>query len=82
MKLVEIILYFIGMTIYCLYLTKITVYYVYYNDDGVQIPGLLVKRPFLHLTFIPFERGCGFSKQSIYRCNKHLITPMEDLKDE
>ena len=81
MDFIKILLFFIGMTLYCRYLCKITIYYVYYNDDGVMIPGLLIKRPFFDLTFIPFEYGCGFDMQKIYRSTRHLIIPMEDKKN-
>lgn len=82
MDYIWIILLFIGLTLYCRYLCKITVYYVYYNDDGVLIPGLLIRRPLWDMTFIPFERGCGFDMQKIYRRTRHLITPMEGKKNE
>ena len=81
MDIIWIILFFIGMNLYCGYLCKITIYYVYYNDEGSPIPGLLIKRPFLDLTFIPFERSCGFNIKKIYRCNRHLIIPMEENKN-
>ena len=77
-----ILLFFIGITLCCRYLCKMIVYYVYYNDDGVLIPGLLIRRPLWVLTFIPFERGCGFDMQKIYRETRHLITPMEGNKNE
>ena len=82
MDVITILMFFVGMTLYCRFLVKITVYYVYYNDDGVLIPGLLIKRPLGDLTFIPFERKCGFDMQKISKSTRHLIIPMEDKKNE
>lgn len=49
---------------------------VFYNDDGVELPGLLVQRPFRRPVFFPFEAACGFDSQIIYKENKALIRPM------
>lgn len=49
---------------------------VFYNDDGVELPGLLVQRPFRRPVFFPFEAACGFDSQIIYMENEALIRPM------
>lgn len=55
---------------------------VCYEDDGVKIPGLLIKRIFQPPLFIPFDTGCGFSEQKIYKDKYHLITLLENEHDE
>lgn len=45
---------------------------VYLNDDGVLIPGHLVKRIFRKPVFFPFDEDCGFNSQVIYDKNAVL----------
>lgn len=49
---------------------------VFYNDGGVDLPGLLVQRPFCRPVFFPFEAACGFDSQIIYKEDEALIRPM------
>ncbi len=44
----------------------------YFNDDGIIIPGIIVKGIFSR-TFIPRCACCGWSKQRITKQNKHLL---------
>ena len=38
---------------------------VYYNDDGILIPGHLIRRKFRKPVFYPVERKCGFDDETI-----------------
>lgn len=69
---------FILVAVYLLFWVKnsFRVFRVFYNDDGVDLPGLLVQRPFCRPVFFPFEAACGFDSQIIYKENKALIRPM------
>ena len=44
----------------------------YLNDDGANIPGLLIKRFLRKPVFYPFNESCGFTSQVIH--NKSLVT--------
>ena len=44
----------------------------YYNDDGILIPGILVKG-FLHSTFVTRCGCCGWTKQRITKANKFRL---------
>lgn len=44
----------------------------YFNDDGILIPGILVKGLFYSM-FITRCTCCGWTKQKITGCNKKLI---------
>ncbi len=39
---------------------------VLYNDDGIEVPGILLRRWLRRPLFIPFHIGCGFDSQVIY----------------
>ena len=45
---------------------------VYYNDDGILIPGHLMKRRFRKPVFYPFDKKCGFDYE-IMRDEKLIV---------
>lgn len=49
---------------------------VLYCDDGIEIPGLLVRRLFRRPMFFPFDVGCGFHSQTICKSDRSLIREM------
>lgn len=56
---------------------KVRVSRVFYNDDGVELPGLLLQRAFSRPVFFPFEPSCGFDSQIICKEDETLIRPMD-----
>lgn len=81
MSIFQIFLMVAGFIMTALYLlfwaeNSFRVTRVFYNDDGVELPGLLVQRPFRRPVFFPFEAACGFDSQIIYKENEALIRPM------
>lgn len=47
-----------------------------YNDDGVEILGLLIRRWLRRPLFVPFDTGCGFHSQTIYKADRGRLRDM------
>ena len=75
--MMTILLLYIGLLIFYRLYVRFTTYYVYYNNYGVNVPGLLIRHPLHPPTFVPFDRECGIGILKIDKSDFHLITPME-----
>ncbi len=50
---------------------------VSFNDDGVLIPGILIKRAFRKEIFFSMEIKCGWDSQVITKAEKKNIMPYQ-----
>ena len=50
------------------------------KDDGVYVPGLLVKRTFRKPVFFPFYESCGFTSQVIH--DKSVVLDKDAIDKE
>lgn len=69
----------LGMTgIYLLLrsVCRVRVSRVFYNDNGIEIPGLLIQRGFARPVFFPFDTACGFDRKVIYKKDRAFLRPM------
>lgn len=84
MNVFRIVLTVTGLILTAMYLllwaeSSFRVSRVVYNDDGIEIPGLLVQRPFGHPVFFPFEVACGFGWRLIFKEDEARIRPMTEV---